>query len=197
MTTMKRSADPEAEEDPDPSLGKFIEQVVSGPTQKDFLHLELLRLSGRRSRGPKRFLGKRNYRRARARKPGKRDRAHSSKVRSSDGSTRPSARYGMRFRSPTLPLCSRPRTWEFLLDLGYDSMSLKSARVASERPCDPGRANHVWEPGDYRLNKLRNQEDGKDLRLSRIFLINTFPLAAETSGEDGTNEISHQEVNKI
>ena len=26
-------------------------------------------------------------------------------------------------------------------------MSLKSARVASERPCDPGRANHVWEPG--------------------------------------------------
>lgn len=44
-------------------------------------------------------------------------------------------------------MCSRPRTWEFLLDLGYDSMSLKSARVASERPCDPGRANHVWEPG--------------------------------------------------
>ena len=43
---MKRSADPEAEEDPDPSLGKFIEQVVSGPTQKDFLHLELLRLLG-------------------------------------------------------------------------------------------------------------------------------------------------------
>lgn len=145
---MKRSADPEAEEDPDPSLGKFIEQVVSGPTQKGFPASGAFATPrARRSRGPKRFLGKRNYRRARARKPGKRDRAHSSKVRSSDGSTRPSARYGMRFRSPTLPLCSRPRTWEFLLDLGYDSMSLKSTRVASERPCDPGRANHVWEPG--------------------------------------------------
>ncbi|KAL9281029.1 hypothetical protein AtEden1_Chr5g0113821 [Arabidopsis thaliana] len=58
----------------------------------------------------------------------------------------------MCFRSPTLPLCSRPRIWEFLLDLGYDSMSLKSAREPGG--LSPEQAQWDWVGKVYSRDRV-------------------------------------------